>query len=453
MTTAVPAAPHELEEMLGDPDQIKDLLADPKKFKDAISGYVAAVKAKDTSLDVQLKELMQAEMAKFLKDNALPGETPVLRPNLAPAVGNKGQRHNPNAPGAALDAVYNAEFGSAGEFFRAVYRDEAGGGSAKVRDQVQKLRNASQMGSAVPGDGGFLVPEVLRAQLLRLSLETAVVRSRAMVIPMDSLRVPFPAIDSTTNSGSNFGGVTCYWTSEGSTLTASIPQFGRIVLDAKKFTAYTAIPNELVQDSVISVDPLVNEIFPTAMGFQEDYAYINGAGAEQPAGVLNANAMITQAKETSQVASTIVWENVVKMYSRMLPQSIGSAVWLCSPDTLPQLYTMGLAVGTGGGPIFMGFGDGPNAPSMSLLGRPLIVTEKVPALGSQGQLAFLDFSKYLIGDRMAMSAARSTDYLFGQDMIAYRIIQRLDGRPWVQSAITPANGSSNTLSPYVQLAA
>jgi HK97 family phage major capsid protein len=148
-----------------------------------------------------------------------------------------------------------------------------------------------------------------------------------------------------------------------------------------------------------------------------------------------------------------VWENVVKMYSRMLPQSIGSAVWLCSPDTLPQLYTMGLAVGTGGGPIFMGFGDGPNAPSMSLLGRPLIVTEKVPALGSQGQLAFLDFSKYLIGDRMAMSAARSTDYLFGQDMIAYRIIQRLDGRPWVQSAITPANGSSNTLSPYVQLAA
>jgi HK97 family phage major capsid protein len=372
---------------------------------------------------------------------------------MPPMTGNKGQRYNTNAPGAALDAVYKAELEGPGDFFRAVYRDEAGGGSAKVRDQVAKLRNATSLSSGTPADGGFLIPEILRSELLRISLETAVVRPRARVIPMDSLRVPFPMIDSTTNDGSNFGGVICYWTEEGGTLTGSAPQFGRIVLDAKKFTAYTALPSELVQDSTISVDPLVSEVFPEAMGFQEDSAYISGTGVGEPLGVLGASAMITQAKESGQTASTIVWENVVGMYSRMLPQSINNAVWLCSPDTLPEIFTMGLAVGTGGGPIFMPFGGGTSAPTMSLLGRPLIVTEKIPALGTAGQLAFIDFSKYLIGDRMAMSAARSTDFLFSSDMVAYRIIQRLDGRPWLQSAITPANGSSNTLSPYVQLAA
>lgn len=453
MTTAIPAAPHELEEMLGDPAQIKDLLADPAKFKNMITGYVAAVKDKDKSLDAQIQEQVQAGMRKFLLDNAVEGEIP--RPNFMPPItANKGQKYNRNAPGAALDDVFRNDLGgSAGDFFRAVYRDAAGGGSDKVRDQVGKLRNATELSSGTPADGGFLIPEVLRAELLRLALETAVVRPRARVIPMDSLRVPFPMIDSTTNDGSNFGGIVCYWTEEGGTLTGSAPQFGRIVLDAKKFTAYTALPSELVQDSTISVEPLVSEVFPEAMGFQEDTAYISGTGVGEPLGVLNAAAMITQAKEATQSASTIVWENVVKMYSRMLPQSINNAVWLCSPDCLPELYTMGLAVGTGGGPIFMGFGQGTQAPGMSLLGRPLVVTEKVPALGSAGQLAFIDFSKYLIGDRMAMSAARSTDFLFSTDMVAYRIIQRLDGRPWVQNAITPANGSSNTLSPYVQLAA
>jgi hypothetical protein len=51
-----------------------------------------------------------------------------------------------------------------------------------------------------------------------------------------------------------------------------------------------------------------------------------------------------------------------------------------------------------------------------------------------------------------MQAARSGDYLFGNDMTAFRIIQRVDGRPWLNSAISPANGSSNTLSPFVELA-
>jgi hypothetical protein len=49
-----------------------------------------------------------------------------------------------------------------------------------------------------------------------------------------------------------------------------------------------------------------------------------------------------------------------------------------------------------------------------------------------------------------MTAASSTEWKFGNDQTAYRIIQRVDGRPWIQSAITPAN-SGPALSPFVQL--
>jgi hypothetical protein len=49
-----------------------------------------------------------------------------------------------------------------------------------------------------------------------------------------------------------------------------------------------------------------------------------------------------------------------------------------------------------------------------------------------------------------MSAMSSPHFKFSQDLTAYRIIQRVDGRPWLQSAITPQNNSA-TLSPFVQL--
>ena len=44
----------------------------------------------------------------------------------------------------------------------------------------------------------------------------------------------------------------------------------------------------------------------------------------------------------------------------------------------------------------------------------------------------------------------SPHYKFGNDVTSYRVIERLDGRPWLQSAITPKNNGS-TLSPFVQL--
>jgi hypothetical protein len=51
-----------------------------------------------------------------------------------------------------------------------------------------------------------------------------------------------------------------------------------------------------------------------------------------------------------------------------------------------------------------------------------------------------------------MTADSSTDYQFGSDKTTFRIIQRVDGRPWLKSAITPQNGG-NTLSPFVELKA
>jgi HK97 family phage major capsid protein len=85
-----------------------------------------------------------------------------------------------------------------------------------------------------------------------------------------------------------------------------------------------------------------------------------------------------------------------------------------------------------------------------LLGRPVIVSEKARAVGTVGDINFVDFGFYLIGDRQAMSARQSEEFRFSSDVTAFRIIERIDGRPWLASAITPQNNGS-TLSPFVKL--
>jgi hypothetical protein len=50
-----------------------------------------------------------------------------------------------------------------------------------------------------------------------------------------------------------------------------------------------------------------------------------------------------------------------------------------------------------------------------------------------------------------MQMSTSTEFKFGNDKTAMRIIERVDGTPWIKSAITPRKGS-NTLSPFVKVA-
>lgn len=448
---AIPSSSEELAEFVADRKKMGEVFnnPDPTVLPEFLTKYAAASN-KLGDITRQVEEQVQKTVRDFLGEH----KAELRRPDMSPATAQDAMRarqtgtaYNKTAPGAKLDG----KFSNFMEFFNVIH-PEADVRDDSIRDKRNMIRNA--MSSTDPATGGFLVPEEVRSELLQFSLESAIVRPRATVIPMSTLRAAIPMVDSTTNSGSVYGGVIAYWTEEGAALVQSQPSFGRVVLEAKKLTAYTEVPNELRQDSQPSVEALLRQMFPKAIAWFEDIAFLSGTGVGEPLGILNTanTATISQAGEAGQTASTIVWENIVNMYARMLPSSLNSAVWLVAPNALPQLMTTALTVGTGGSPIGMANFDGTSGPTLSLLGRPVIVTEKVASLGTAGDVNFIDFNHYLIGDRMAMDAQASTEYKFGNDITAYRFIERVDGRPWVQSAITPANGGS-TLSPFVQLAA
>jgi len=87
---------------------------------------------------------------------------------------------------------------------------------------------------------------------------------------------------------------------------------------------------------------------------------------------------------------------------------------------------------------------------MTLFGRPLFFTEKVPALGTKGNANLIDASKYLVGDRMAVQIEASPHVKFLTNQLVWRIVARWDGAPWLKLPITLADGAYK-VSPFVTL--
>lgn len=447
-TPTVPRNDAELEEMFNDGSAVKDVFASRDKALQFVKDYAAQFnKATGGDLDAQIEAAVQDGLIKYLANQgSTDAKGDAKRLDMRPAKAGTGKRiadqYNAKAPGAKLDDL----FPNVTDFMSAIWHGARTSEALTNQHKIKEIMNS--FGSTVPADGGFLIPEYLRSELLRVALEKALVRGRARVVPMETLTVPFPMIDTTSNASNIYGGVTAYWTEEAASLTDSSPTFGRVKLEAKKLTAYSEIPNELFADSIISLQMFINEIFPEAIAWFEDIAFIRGSGVGEPLGFLNSAATVTVSKESGQATGTLVWENIVKMYARMLPSSLDSAVWIAHIDTFPELATMSLSVGTGGSAIWLNNGVG--GPPMTILGRPVFFTEKVNSLGTAGDINFVDLGYYLVGDRQAIQADTSPHYRFQNDQTTVRFIERVDGRPWIQSAITPNQGS-NTLSPFVQL--
>lgn len=359
-----------------------------------------------------------------------------------------------NAPGGALDG----HFANIGEFVQTVWHNRTNGkqriSGADASALDKKLDIVNGYSVKVPDAGGFLVPEEFRSQILMLSLEASVVMPRATVIPMNMASLTFPTVDATSNASSTFGGIVVYRTEEGAEFVESQAKFGKVKLDPTKQTALAYLTNESIRDSQGAVSAVLGQMLPQAMAFNADIDFIKGTGAGEPLGGLSSQnpALLALAAESGQPGTTIVWQNVLRMYSRMLPTSIPNSVWMASPDTFMELATMALTVGTGGSAVWIT--DAHGAPQLTLLGRPVIMTEKTPGyLGQQGDLSLVDWTYYLVGIRDNLMIDTSDHVKFTSDQTTVRAIARNDGRPWLASPITPQNGSTQTLSPFITLAA
>jgi HK97 family phage major capsid protein len=145
-------------------------------------------------------------------------------------------------------------------------------------------------------------------------------------------------------------------------------------------------------------------------------------------------------------------ENVIKMSSRIFASSYLNANWYINQMCLPQLYTMSIAVGTGGQLVYMPAGGLSGAPYGTLLGRPVIPIEQASALGDVGDIVLADMNGYILAEKGGLRAETSINVRFLQDEQVMKFVMRIDGQPLRATALTPYKGTP-TLSHFVALQA
>ena len=195
----VPTDARELEAMLGRPADMQRVFGNKDLFGEFISNYANTVMQKNQEIATQVREETQRVLGNWLRESG-PDIAPIAPLNFTPQTGFQPVV-DPSSSGITMDmvkkqglfnskamgAAINGEFANSAEYFQAIWHNT--NRDAKLQAKLHRMKNA--FSSTVPSEGGFLIPETLRSELLRVSLESAIVRPRARVIPMETLRVPF----------------------------------------------------------------------------------------------------------------------------------------------------------------------------------------------------------------------------------------------------------------------
>lgn len=315
------------------------------------------------------------------------------------------------------------------------------------------FRAATGSSEAVPSDGGFLVGSDMSNEIVTRAYNSRelIQRANTRTVSSGSNSVTFNGVDETSRAdGSRHGGVRGYWVAEGDDLTSSKPKFRQIKMELNKLAVLYYATDEVLQDAAL-LEQEVNAAVADELAFKIQDAMIRGDGAGKPLGILNAPALVSQAKETGQTADTLVYENILKMDARKWGPS-SRYIWIINQEVYPQLGQMNLAVGTGGAPVYLPNGGASEADFSRLANKPVLEIEQASALGDLGDIILADMSQYRLIDKGGVQSAMSIHVEFVADEVVYRWITRIDGQPLWNSALTPYKGSA-TRSPFITLAA
>lgn len=437
-------------------EQISALLAKDELTDEQLAEHDALVEKREKT--AKKIELVKAQEARQAEREQAEAEAQAQVVRLAEAAAREAQRSNrrtqPNAtteignPRLAAEDDPKKGFKTPREFMMTVM--EAGRGK-KLDERLNILKQAAagsdEAGTFSDPYGGFLVPEGFSPELLQLTPEGDPMAGRTRQVPMTNPIVKFPARVDKNHSTSVSGGLRVFRRAEADSSPSSRMELEQVSLEAHNLFGLSYATEEILTDSPISFVAIL------ASGFQDEFnsriidERLNGTGVGEYLGVLNSPALITVAKENSQTADTVVYENVIKMRARCWGYS--DAIWLANHDVLPQLMLMNQTIGDGGLPVWQPSAreDHPDI----LLGRPLFFTEYCQTVGDVGDLVLANFREYLEGTLQPLQSAESMHVRFVNHERAFKFWLRNAGAPWWRSPLTPKN-SAATLSPFVTLA-
>jgi HK97 family phage major capsid protein len=313
---------------------------------------------------------------------------------------------------------------------------------------------ASVMSGGVGPEGGFLLPEEFRQDVIRQIQVIPVIRSQASVFPVSTMAGSVPKI-------LNF--VQTYWEGENSQLAAT--QFGtgagnvqasQLLWRAWRLDGFMAASRELFDDAGFNVYNLFVQLFATAFRTAEDKAFTVGSGAGQPMGLRNLLPTLHQSANATPGPNTLLqggvdqfvtqatiganhmaYKDLINTLYLVQPQYRNGAVWLMHNQIVGVARNI---VDSNGRPIWVEpttFGDIAQGTPARLCGYPVLISMFLPtniAYNSDtntSEVWFGNLRWYYIFDRQQMAAETTIEGAgaFEKHQQILKVTQRVDGQP------------------------
>lgn len=352
-------------------------------------------------------------------------------------------------------------FKNQGEFWDSVIK----AGRSNVVDE-RLIKTPSGQHTMDAEEGGFLIPEDIAQGIY----EVAFLNEQSFIGSTDQRYCSGNSLKVTTGvvvnnaEATRYSGALAYWLQEADEYTSSKLTWQQLRLELNKVTALMYATEEELEDSGAALAPIMSRKAGEAIRWKINKAFVSGTGAGQPLGILNSPCLVSQAIETGQnlTTSPIFYRNIQKMYYRMPSALRSGAIWLVNPDISRLLEDLvwldaDTSIGTSATliPAYLPAGGVVGNPYPTLKNRPVYESDFCSALGTVGDIMFVNWSAYLTlqkKGRQQIKQATSMHVRFLFDEQAFKFSARVDGQPALSSPITPIN-SSTTLSPFVTLAA
>lgn len=379
-----------------------------------------AFKTEAKNLENQIKQLTELEEMEASLDEAEPSRVAAVR-------GHPGRA----APEAKKD------FEDIGEFVAAVVNNP---NDQRLANLHSSSINAADQSVGEGARGGFMVPSQFREELMRVDPTASVVRPRATVIPAGTppdAEVTMPALDQ--GDPGMYAGVAVNWIEEGGKKPQTDAKLREISLKPHEVAGRIIVTDKLLRNWQ-AAGTFINNQLRMAIIASEDSAFLSGNGVGKPLGVINSGAAIQVTRAT---ANDISYDDLLAVQESMIASAM-APVWVTEKRCITKLRKMQDPSGR----YIWQDGARPGEPSI-LLGWPVIISDRTPALGQTGDIAAYDFGHYLVKDGSGIFISASEHVYFEENKTVVKAFWNVDGQPWMKESVKMENGHRQ--SPFVLL--
>lgn len=253
-------------------------------------------------------------------------------------------------------------------------------------------------------DGGYTVPDATSNRIVERIFETSPMRSVAA-----SETISTQAVDIMLDDGEfDFG-----WVGE----TQSRPdtansQLGKIRIDVHEIYAQPTATQQLLDDNVFNIENWIATKVSSRFARAENTAFITGNGVDKPRGILTyANRADPEVYERNTLERTVIGagtaitaDGLITMQGTLFEEFQNTAVWFMKRATWTQVRLLK----DNENRYLVGDGSLNGSPTRTLLGRPVIFADDMPAVATAAlSVAYGDFGEgYMVVDRMGIRTLR-----------------------------------------------